>query len=94
MHHFPGGRGVCRRIFGARVTAYPYVLRWRIARTSNTRGLPAATVARWLASVGGERKGQVCRVLARALVMGTVLVEFEDGFRLTCSWRALRKKDG
>jgi hypothetical protein len=36
-----------------------------------------------------DRKGQPCRVLARGR-MGSVLVEFADGFRVVASRRAIR----
>jgi len=38
-----------------------------------------------------ERKGKACRVLVRGR-MNTILVEFEDGFRVTTSRFAVRKK--
>lgn len=37
-----------------------------------------------------DRKGQRCRVLARGK-MNTILVEFEDGFRVTTARFAVRK---
>jgi hypothetical protein len=37
-----------------------------------------------------ERKGQPCRVLARG-GKNTILVEFEDGFRVTTSRHAVRR---
>lgn len=41
-----------------------------------------------------QLKGRKCRVLARG-GKGTVLVEFLDtGERVTCSFRALRRRDG
>ena len=45
---------------------------------------------RWLP----ERKGQRCRVLARG-AMGSILVEFEDGFRaVTSTWAVRRVRKG
>ena len=37
-----------------------------------------------------DRKGEPCRVLARG-AMNTILVEFEDGYRVTTSRYAVRK---
>jgi hypothetical protein len=37
-----------------------------------------------------ERKGEPCRVLVRGR-MGSVLVEFPDGFRVVTSHRAVRR---
>jgi hypothetical protein len=37
-----------------------------------------------------ELYGRHCRILARGS-MGTVLVQFENGELVTCSWRALRR---
>lgn len=37
----------------------------------------------------GERKGQACRVLARGR-MNSVMVEFEDGYRVITSRYAVR----
>jgi hypothetical protein len=37
-----------------------------------------------------ERKGQRCRVLARARTMNSILVEFEDGFTVITSRYAVR----
>lgn len=46
-----------------------------------------------------DRKGQRCRVLARARPSAgygrtTVLLEFADGFRVTTSGMGLRRADG
>jgi len=41
--------------------------------------------------VGHDRKGQRCRVLVRAPAMNSVLVEFEDGFRVVTSRHAVRR---
>lgn len=38
-----------------------------------------------------ERKGQACRILARG-AMNTILVEFEDGFKVTTSGWYVRKR--
>lgn len=38
-----------------------------------------------------ERKGQRCRVLIRSRRMGSVLVEFHDGFKVITSRNAVRK---
>jgi hypothetical protein len=38
-----------------------------------------------------ERKGQACRVLARGK-MNSILVEFEDGFKVITSRFAVRKR--
>lgn len=37
-----------------------------------------------------ERKGQVCRIIARGK-MNSILVEFEDGYRVVTSRYAVRK---
>jgi hypothetical protein len=37
------------------------------------------------------RKGQRCRVLVRSRRMGSVLVEFSDGFRVITSRHAVRR---
>jgi hypothetical protein len=37
-----------------------------------------------------ERKGAPCRVVARSRRLGSVLVEFEDGFRVVTSRYAVR----
>ena len=37
-----------------------------------------------------ERKGSPCRVVARSRRLGSVLVEFEDGFRVVTSRYAVR----
>lgn len=39
-----------------------------------------------------ERKGERCRVLARS-GKGSVLVEFEDGYRVVTSRHAVRKRN-
>ena len=39
-----------------------------------------------------ERKGSACRVLARSRRLGSVLVEFEDGFRVVTSRYAVRRQ--
>lgn len=44
----------------------------------------------WWRSVLGERKGQPCRVLARGK-LNSILVEFEDGFRVITSRYAVRR---
>ena len=44
----------------------------------------------WLARLG-DRKGQSCRVVARGK-MNSILVEFEDGFRVVTSRYAVRKR--
>lgn len=38
-----------------------------------------------------DRKGQRCRVLVRSTRMGSVLVEFEDGFKVVTSRYAVRR---
>lgn len=38
-----------------------------------------------------ERKGQRCRVLLRAKRLGTILVEFEDGYLVTTHRYAVRR---
>lgn len=38
-----------------------------------------------------ERKGEPCRVLARAPKMNSILVEFKDGFKVVTSRYAVRK---
>jgi hypothetical protein len=38
-----------------------------------------------------ERKGKACRVVARSRRLGSVLVEFEDGFRVVTSRYAVRR---
>ena len=43
----------------------------------------------WIAKLG-DRKDQPCRVLARGK-MNSILVEFEDGFRVITSRYAVRK---
>ena len=43
----------------------------------------------WRAKLG-DRKGNACRVLARGR-MNSVLVEFEDGFRVVTSRHAVRR---
>jgi len=40
--------------------------------------------------VRAERQGQLCRVLARGTRLGSVLVEFQDGFRMVTAAKALR----
>jgi hypothetical protein len=41
-----------------------------------------------------ERRGQRCRILVRG-TMNTVLVEFEDGFRvITSGWAVRKAKEG
>jgi hypothetical protein len=45
----------------------------------------------WRARLPG-RKGQRCRVLVRGR-MNSVLVEFEDGFRVVTSRFAIRRRD-
>jgi hypothetical protein len=37
------------------------------------------------------RKGSPCRVVARSVRLGSVLVEFEDGFRVVTSRHAVRR---
>lgn len=51
--------------------------------------MPDMTHVWWWKSRLPERKGQACRVLARGS-MNTVLVEFEDGYRVTTSRFAVR----
>jgi hypothetical protein len=41
-----------------------------------------------------ERKGTACRVVARSRRLGSVLVEFEDGFRVVASRYAVRRRFG
>lgn len=41
-----------------------------------------------------ERKGQRCRVLVRAKRMNSILVEFQDGFKVVTSRYAVRKRAG
>lgn len=38
-----------------------------------------------------ERKGQKCRILVRGKKMNSILVEFEDGFRIVTSRYAVRR---
>ena len=38
-----------------------------------------------------ERKGQRCKILARGS-MNSILVEFEDGYRVITSFHAVRKE--
>lgn len=45
----------------------------------------------WWRSRLPERKGEPCRVLARGR-MNTILVEFVDGFRVTTSRYAVRRR--
>jgi hypothetical protein len=47
----------------------------------------------WWRSALGERKGEPCRVLARGK-MNSILVEFEDGFRVITSRYAVRLSRG
>jgi hypothetical protein len=44
----------------------------------------------WWRAKLGERKGQRCRVLVRGR-MNSVLVEFEDGYRVVTSRHAVRR---
>ena len=46
----------------------------------------------WRARLAG-RKGHVCRVVARG-ALGSVLVEFADGFRVVTSRHAVRRQRG
>lgn len=39
----------------------------------------------------GERKGQKCRIVAGPSRMGTILIEFEDGYRAVTDRRAVRR---
>jgi len=39
-----------------------------------------------------ERKGQACRVLVRGRRMNSILVEFEDGYKVVTSRYAVRKQ--
>lgn len=39
-----------------------------------------------------ERKGQSCRVLGHAKKMNSILVEFEDGYKVVTSRHAVRKQ--
>lgn len=41
-----------------------------------------------------SRKGQRCRVVVRSRRMRSVLVEFEDGFRMVTSARAVSRASG
>jgi hypothetical protein len=41
-----------------------------------------------------ERKGQACRVVTRARAMGSVLVEFVDGFKVVTGRHAVRRPQG
>lgn len=36
-----------------------------------------------------ELKGRRCRVLVKGQTMGTILIEFENGEKVTTSWRAI-----
>lgn len=45
---------------------------------------------RWHRPPDADRIGQACRIVTRGR-RGTVLVEFADGFRMTTSWRAVRR---
>lgn len=40
-----------------------------------------------------ELKGRPCRVITRGLSMRSVMVEFTNGERVICSYRALRKEN-
>lgn len=55
-----------------------YIYRW-----SKHLGMPV---------LGGNRKGQLCRVLVRGK-RNSCLIEFQDGFRAVTSRNALRKAD-
>lgn len=44
----------------------------------------------WWRSKLGDRKGEPCRVLARG-TMNSILVEFEDGYRVVTSRYAVRR---
>ncbi len=55
---------------------YPYVYRW-----AKYMGMMV---------LGGERKGQVCRVLVRGK-RNSCLIEFPDGYQAVTSRNALRK---
>jgi hypothetical protein len=55
---------------------FPYVYRWR-----RYLGMPV---------LGGERKGQLCRVLVRGK-RNSCLIEFPDGYRAVTSRNALRR---
>lgn len=46
----------------------------------------------WLKKLG-DRKNQPCRVLARGR-MNSILVEFEDGYKVITSRFAVRKRSG
>jgi hypothetical protein len=59
------------------VEKYPYVFRW-----AKYLGMPV---------LGGERKGQPCRVLIRGK-RNSCLIEFSDGFQATTSRNAIRKR--
>jgi hypothetical protein len=61
--------------FGGSVSDFPYVYRW-----AKYLGIPV---------LGGERKGQLCKVLVWAK-KNSCLVEFPDGFRAVTSRGALR----
>ncbi len=43
---------------------------------------------KWLS----ERKGQECRILVRAKRMNSILIEFDDGFKVVTSRWAVREK--
>lgn len=55
---------------------FPYVYRW-----AKYLGMPV---------LGGERKGQVCKVLVRGK-RNSCLIEFPDGFQAVTSRNALRR---
>jgi hypothetical protein len=38
-----------------------------------------------------DRKGELCRVLVRSARMGSILVEFTDGYRVVASRFAVRR---
>lgn len=59
------------------MTELPYIYRWAKAFGMH--------------SLGGERKGQECKVLVRGK-RNSALIEFPDGFRAVVSRNALRKK--
>lgn len=60
----------------ALLAEFPYIYRW-----AKYLGLPV---------LGGERKGQPCKVLARGK-RNSVLIEFPDGLQAVTSRNALRK---
>ena len=65
-------------------------------RATSAGGTPRAEVAQYVYAWGNNPKratlkGKSCRILARG-TMRSVLVEFDDGEKDICSFRALRKE--